>query len=302
MPTAPVSVTRSIMARMTDDRYSRLAAEHLPDDLAERWTALLRPCVRLRRAADGEHVVAALGGEPELPPGADWPEWPGQGPLSFVASVRCALLPRDGLTSDFPHDGTLLFFYFDGRGEDAGEGSFVSPYDPQSWAGARVLYIPGDTPAFRAETPPGPEPYTRVELAAVVEESAPDLWLPQVREALLGDGGLWPDMRETPAPLRPFIRAFRRMNGYLDHRIGGHAVPVQGPVEYDIACGALGGFHPWGTPVLDREAERWVLLAQFDSDSDAKTMWGDAGALYWLIRPEDLAAHRFDRARLTVQC
>ncbi|MDQ1045061.1 DUF1963 domain-containing protein [Streptomyces sp. V4I2] len=57
-----------------------------------------------------------------------------------------------------------------------------------------------------------------------------------------------------------------------------------------------------GRPPLDQEAERWVLLAQFDSDSDAKMEWGDVGTLYWLIRPEDLAAHRFGQVRLTVQC
>ncbi|MCZ4095318.1 hypothetical protein C8250_003120 [Streptomyces sp. So13.3] len=42
---------------MNDERFSRLAAEHLPDDLAERRTALLRPCIRLRRAARGEQAV-----------------------------------------------------------------------------------------------------------------------------------------------------------------------------------------------------------------------------------------------------
>ncbi|MEU6739137.1 YwqG family protein [Streptosporangium sandarakinum] len=287
---------------MTDGRYSRLAAEHLPADLAERWTALLRPCIRLRRVADGEQAVAALGGEPELPAGAVWPEWPGHGPLSFIASVRCALLPRAGLTAAFPQDGTLLFFYFDGQDDNADDGSFVSPHDPETWAGAQVLYVPGDTPVFRVETPRELEPYPHVELAAGVEESAPDLWLPQAREALLGDGRHWPDLRETPARLRPFLRAFRRLRTRIDHQIGGHAVPVQGPVEYEIANAALGSVHSWGTPVLDREAGRWVLLAQFDSDGDAKMMWGDTGALYWLIRPEHLATHRFDQARLTVQC
>lgn len=285
------------MVRMTDTRYSRLATEHLPADLAERWTALLRPCLRLRPAADGEQPVATLGGEPDLPAGAAWPEWPGHGPLSFIASIRCVALPRAGVSVEFPRDGSLLFFHF------AGEGGFVSPYDSGTWAGARVLYVAGGVPLVRAATPRELEPYARVDLAASTAESAPDLWLPQVREALLGDSGqLWPDMRETPVQLRPFIRAFRRLNASVDHRIGGHAVPIQGPVEYEIANGALGGVDPWGTPALDREAERWLLLAQFDSDAQARMMWGDAGALYWLIRPEDLAAQHFDRARLTVQC
>jgi uncharacterized protein YwqG len=73
-------------------------------------------------------------------------------------------------------------------------------------------------------------------------------------------------------------------------------------VEYEIADVELGPGRPWGDPSLDREAERWFLLAQFDSDDDAKMMWGDAGALCWLIRPEDLTAMRFDRARLVPQC
>jgi uncharacterized protein YwqG len=31
-------------------------------------------------------------------------------------------------------------------------------------------------------------------------------------------------------------------------------------------------------------------------------MWGDSGILYWLIRPDDLAARRFDGAAFTWQC
>ncbi|MFM9594821.1 DUF1963 domain-containing protein [Streptomyces scabiei] len=283
---------------MTDEQYARLAAEHLPDDLAERWTALLRLCARLRRADTGERVVAVLGGTPELPAGACWPEWPGRGPLSFVASVRCAALPRDGLAEEFPGDGTLLFFSFDGQVD---EEVLVSVDDPETRAGAEVLYIPQNTLVAPAETPYPLEAYPRVELAADAGRSAPDVWLPQARRALLGDTRPWPHSRDTPAELRAFTRAFARLRTRIDHRIGGHATPVQGPVEYEIADAAIGGGYAWGDEPLDREAERWVLLAQFAGDSEAGTTWGDEGALYWLIRPEDLAARRFDRARLTVQ-
>jgi uncharacterized protein YwqG len=287
-----------MMAAMTDEQYSRLAAEYLPDDLAERWTALLRPCARLRRAETGERVVAVLGGTPELPAGVGRPEWPGRGPLSLVASVRCAALPRDGLAEEFPSDGTLLFFYFDGQVD---EEFFVSVADPETWAGAQVLYIPRTTPVAPAETPSALEAYPRVELAADTERRAPDVWLPQARRALLGDTRPWPHARDTPAELKAFARAFGRLRTRIDHRIGGHATPVQGPVEYEIAHATSGGMYAWGDEPLDREAERRVLLAQFASDSEAGMSWGDEGVLYWLIRPDDLAAHRFDRARLTVQ-
>ncbi|MFJ8110316.1 YwqG family protein [Streptomyces sp. NPDC096132] len=282
---------------MPDERYARLAAEHLPGDLARRWTELLRPCVRLRRAADGERAAATLGGRPALPEGVGWPARPGHGPLAFVASVRCAQLPRKGVSERFPQDGTLLFFRYDGQGD---EDAVVGGRDAE--AGARVLYIPEDTPVLVTDAPPDVDVFPRVELTAEPEQSAPDLWLPRARQALLGEGRLWPHPRETPSELKPFLRAFGRLRTRVGHQIGGHAVPVQGPVEYEIANAELGGSGTWGDEPLDREAERWVLLAQFDSDSDAHMTWGDAGTLYWLIRPEDLATHRFDRARLTVQC
>ncbi|AZP23740.1 DUF1963 domain-containing protein [Streptomyces aquilus] len=283
---------------VTDERYSRLAAEHLPGDLVERWTALLRPCARLRPAEAGEQIVAVLGGSPELPVTAPWPEWPGYGPLSFVASVRCAALPRYGLAQEFPQDGSLLFFYFDGQVD---EDAFVSVDDPESWAGAQVVYVPENAPVLPTDTPPVLEAFPRVELTADTAQSAPDLWLPQARRALLGDARHWPHPRDTPAELKPFVRAFGRLRTRIDHQIGGHAVPVQGPVEYELANATLGGMQAWGDRPLDQEAERWVLLAQFGTDSDAKMTWGEEGALYWLIRSEDLAAHRFDEARLIVQ-
>jgi len=31
-------------------------------------------------------------------------------------------------------------------------------------------------------------------------------------------------------------------------------------------------------------------------------LWGDTGTLYWFITADDLAAWRFDRARMTWQC
>jgi hypothetical protein len=262
---------------MTDPGYARLAAEHLPADLAQRFTALLRPCLRLRRAADGEPTAVTLGGQPQLPDGVDWPEEPGHGRLSFVASVHCAALPPEAVAPGFPRDGTLLFFCAEFQ------------------AASRVIYVPEDTSFQRTDSP-------RVCLAAHVQASAPDLWLPQPRLALLGDGGVWPqNQRDVPAELRAFHRAFRRRRASIGHQLFGHAVPVQGPVEYEIADAVLGGGRAWGDDVLDREAERWRLLAQFDGDGEAKPTWGGDGAVYWLIRADDLPARRFDRARAVVQ-
>ncbi len=281
------------------ESYEALAAEHLPPDAAARWTALLRQCVRLRKASGTEPTAAQLGGEPLLPAGMPWPEWPDHGPLSFIASIDCAALPRNGVHPAFPEDGTLLLFFFDGQIDDGNAMVWVA--DPETWAGARVLYVPAGTETAAAATPAGLEPYPRVDLTAAARCSVPDPWHPRSLDALT-DGDVPLDPREIPPHVKTFMDAVYSGNNSIGHQVGGHARPVQGPVEYEIAHAILGPKTQWTDPRLDEEAQRWILLAQIDTDADANMMWGDCGTLYWLIRPEDLAARRFEEARLTWQC
>ncbi len=53
---------------------------------------------------------------------------------------------------------------------------------------------------------------------------------------------------------------------------------------------------------IDKEQ---ILLLQLDSDDHEDGpgwMWGDAGRIYFTIKPEDLAACRFDNAEMTLEC
>lgn len=276
------------------------ARTHLPADVADAWLSLLRPGIRLV-AADGDDdgpTVGHLGGEPELPDDLAWPVWAGHGPLSFVASVDCAALPGSAAGIGLPTDGRLLFFYFDGQYDDAE--ALVIFDDPESQAGARVLFVPTGRAGAARATPEGIEPYERVRLVAREAATAPSYDHPVLHETF----GAGFDRAAEPAhPLRDpdFGSAIRPAEGPL-HQLGGYASPVQGDVEYEAAQAALGGAVDWRDPALVAEAGRWLLLAQFDSDGDANMMWGDVGVLYWLIRPEDLAARRFDRAVFTWQC
>ncbi|GAA3030085.1 hypothetical protein GCM10020000_03420 [Streptomyces olivoverticillatus] len=195
-------------------------------------------------------------------------------------------------TSPCRADGTLSFFYFDGQLDDGQ--ALVRPDDPDTWAGARVLYVPAGIPVAERAAPEGIRPYGEVRLTAQVEMTAPYAWHPVVHrefEHLPDDHSLWDE---------DFQEALYERVDASSHRIGGHADPVQDDVETEVAHGALGV--PWSDPSIKEEALRWTLLAQFDSDDDADMMWGDCGALYWLIRPEDLAERRFDRAMFTWQC
>ncbi|QKW09938.1 DUF1963 domain-containing protein [Streptomyces sp. NA04227] len=282
------------MTQHNADALHTLAHESLPEEIAERWTGLFRTSLRLAKAEGDEgRVVGRLGGLPELPEGVKWPVWESEGPLSFVAAVDCAALPSGALDIPLPPDGTLSFFYFDGQ-LDEGLNP-VDPADPDTWAGAQVLYTPAGVPVTLREAPEVLQPYAEIPLTASPEATAPDLEHPLVQREF----GPLPDTH----PLRDeeFEEAMWDLAEGAEHRIGGHADPVQGPVEPEVAHGVLGN-PPWDDPRIEEEALNWVLLAQFDSDDDTDMMWGDGGALYWLIRREDLAERRFDRARFTWQC
>ncbi|ADI07524.1 hypothetical protein SBI_04404 [Streptomyces bingchenggensis BCW-1] len=134
-------------------------------------------------------------------------------------------------------------------------------------------------------------------------------------EPLLPEGVEWP-VWEGHGPLS-FIAALDCGRHFQDavwnlrrvrHQVGGAPDGVQGEVEYEVADFPddwdLDEFNP-DNPHFDdilAEAARWRLLLQIASDDEAGMLWGDAGALYWLIDPEDLAAGRFDQARFTWQC
>ncbi|MFD7234820.1 YwqG family protein [Streptomyces syringium] len=289
--TSPSAVPDSPTASL-----SAIAREHLPSDMAERWTALLRPAGRLTAARGTDAVVGRLGGLPELPGDVEWPVWERHGPLSFIASVDCAALPSGVLDIPLPTDGTLSFFYFDGQVDDGD--ALVLPDEPESRDGARVLYTPVGVAASERATPPELEPYPMVPLTAVVQETAPDACHPLIEETFADAGH-----GDHPLHGDEFLAALEEagLSG-RGHRIGGHADPVQGSVEAEVAQGALGPGTRWDDPRLAHESRAWTLLAQFDSDGDAGMMWGDCGALYWLIRPEDLAERRFEAAMFTWQC
>lgn len=280
-----------------------IARAHLSADDAEAWISLLRPAIWLaHHDGSGAPVAARLGGDPELPPETAWPVWPGRGPLAFIASLDCAAVTAAGeLDIPFPVDGTLLFFYFDGR--FAGDAAMVFYADATTQAGAAVLYIPAGTPTQARPAPEGIEPYPAIGLCARQVASEPGWEHPRMLDAFSeGEWGVQ-EIVSHPVTAKPFTEAVEAVTTPSEerHRVGGWAVPVQGPVEHEIVTAALGGGNQ-RRDALAAEERAWVLLAQFDSDHAARMMWGDVGTLYWMIRPEDLAARRFDKALFTWQC
>ena len=282
------------------DRLSALADEWLPAELASAWTGLARPGIRL--VPDGEGPpVGRLGGLPVMPEDMAWPEWPGQGPLDFLAAVDCAALPREFLSIPLPEAGTLLFFYFDSERRDADDDP-----QPEDVEGSRVLFVPTGVPVVERAAPEGPVPYPAVDVFAEVVATAPERDHILLDRTELANGESLAEASETvqlpsgsvgPGVFGALVA--RARDERPDHQLGGFAAPVQGAVEYMIAGEVLGDYRD---PRRAEEAARWVLLAQIDTDSKTGMSWADAGMLYWVIRTEDLEAGRFDRARCLLQC
>jgi uncharacterized protein YwqG len=279
----------------------RLARAHLPGDIAAQWVQLLRPAARLRPAAPAtDLIVGQLGGLPSLPSDVRWPEWPDHGPLSFVAAIDCDAIDDMGLDIALPPDGQLLFFYFDGQLDDGR--SLVIYSDPASVQGARVLFVPSEKHAAPRACPDGLKPYPRIDLIAALTATYPtfeDLFL---MDTFRTAGQTRREFVDHPVNNTSFVEALFELELGPRHQIGGYASPVQGAVEYEVAQAALGGKVPWESPALSTEARRWRLLLQIDTDDRANMTWGDAGMLYWMIRPSDLLERRFEAASFTWQC
>ena len=281
------------MSGVTRNDFAQAARVHLPAETADRWIALLRNGLRLRPTAAGEPVICRLGGSPRLPEATPWPEWPDRGPLTFIAEVECAALPRDELDSAFPADGTLLFFYFDGQLGHYTD--LVTGSDEASQQGARVLYVQHGADTSERSAPNGIEPYPCQQLTGDIVVTKPDYGHPDALWTILEPGAA-----TIFAP--EFTHAVRALDRSPAHQIAGHAHPVQGAVEDELAPRAVPATTEPSTLVGEASARDWRLLAQFVSDGRSHMMWGDCGTLYWLITADDLAARRFDRARMTWQC
>jgi uncharacterized protein YwqG len=282
---------------MTINEFAEAARTHLPAEIAERWIALLRLGLHLRPATPGEPVVCRLGGNPRLPEATPWPEWPGHGPLTFIAEVDCATLPHGELDLALPAAGKLLFFYFDGQLD---RGAVVLNTDIGSQRGARVLYVEPDADAVERSAPEGITPYPLQRFGGDIVVTRLDYEHPEALWAIMDPGAAAVFDREFTAAVRIPDRSPR-------HQLAGHSHAPQGAVDPGVAVRFVSSATPAPSPEEEEywayaPVHAWRLLAQFDTDAKSRMIWGDGGTLYWFITADDLAARRFDRARMTWQC
>jgi hypothetical protein len=295
-------------------RFHRVAVERgVPEDEVARFGEFLRFAIWANER-DGV-PVGRSGGLPRLPLGMEWPSSEA-GPLPFVASVDCAALPRvDGLA--LPADGSLLFFL---HHEDAHEAFDVTGEQEH----ARVVYVPVGAETVTAEEPEHAENVfcnlslgfvgREFEFFATVNAELPG-WLgdyddfedydgsrtdnqehlardlPHVRELCALVAELWPQQGDPGFSLGGYTSGIGELaTGFM------YTTP-----EISIAEASLEAREKAGELVippaeshllLEQETLRvmreWVPLAQFVPE--------DVYIGRFLIRRDDLAAGRFDRA------
>lgn len=227
---------------------------------------LARPGVGMRshisETGDIAPGASRLGGAPDLPPGMAWPEHNGR-PIEFLTQIDLAAAARTLVLPDLPVAGWLVVFC-----------DFQRYFEGESFW--RVLYFEGDASKLVRTEYPG-EPEERFSLCDI--EFEPRLCLPDIADLVHRFGPRGAAEREE---LREYLdNTLQPLEGGPYHRLGGYPALIQSDLD-DYAG--------------------WEFLMQIDSDDDADWMWGDMGKLYFWIAPEDLNAHRFEKAWCSEEC
>lgn len=252
-----------------------------------------------------------IGGNPYLPHDFKWPYYNGEGydgvkknrPLSFLAQIsldEIRPLDKDG---KLPDSGMLYFFYE--------IESMKWGFDPEDEGCARVYYFE-KTEGFTETNAPKElsAEYILPELALEFNNgnSLPSYEELSVHAPELFDSMDWDDYEAVQKNHNVSFECCERC------KLLGYADLIQGEALTDCEATArgiyMGNGESWSKLSADKKADvekhasDWVLLFQMSSicDTDPEIMWGDMGNLYFYIRKDDLAAKRFDKARLTLQC
>jgi uncharacterized protein YwqG len=263
---------------------------------ADLWSVLratAAPSLRLTRQALCEPADSStrLGGLPLLPPGAEWPRAATGDPLSLIGVWNTNEINTWYEEPMLPPDQVLSFFY------DAVE-QRAWGFDPRDAPFWRVTAA-STTHAIATSAPDGTAVFPSWSVTPQRVLTVPDMWDPAVAD-------LYDRDRDR---VRDAYRGLEAGQPAPRHRVFGWPEPVQDAMQLEcqlasngIHVGGPEGYRDPRVRELEEGASDWRLLWQIDTDEDAGWMWGDVGTIYYWIRRQDLAAGRFDRTWLVLQC
>ena len=280
-------------------------------NLEQTLKALARNAVRLEIGPGEGRAIGRFGGAPDVPEDFAWPRFVTDAyvddevkprSLTFLCQFDCAALAeldRDGL---LPHEGVLSFFY-----------ETVSQrwgFDPEDGVCARVYWFPDKAALGPAGFPADLEEYCRFPSLPI--RGRMERCFPGYDDAAAAVG-----RAEGELGLKTFNAAYSTVAGKPEtvgsvHRLLGWPDIIQSSMTAECELVSRGYNLGGGQKIPEdqlREAEEtslenWRLLFQLDSIQLGKFSldFGDYGRVYFYIRKEDLAARRFDRVWLVLQC
>ena len=261
---------------------------------AQDIAALTQPAVEL--ALDAPSSISAVGvsrvgGNPDLPPGIEWPRWKDRS-LAFIAQVNLADVTGFAGVEALPSTGILSFFY------DAEQSTWG--FDPDDRGSFRVLHLASDVePRSHPSDVPEEARYPARVIRLLTGHTLP---APDSRS--ISDLCLSETQEDAYFELYDFVMPEGGRSLLL-----GHPDQIQGDMQLECAlvngglyCGDASGYQDPRAADLRRTASEWRLLLQIGSDEDAGMMWGDAGCLYYWIRMADLEVEDFSKAWMILQC
>lgn len=241
--------------------------------------ALLRPAIALTatRADDREIPLGAskFGGAPDVPAGFVWPTW-NQRPLGFLAQINLEEVAPFDVESLLPKSGLLSFFHF------LSDADFQPDNSPEQIGSWRAFYfsITSLSAAFVPEGSQGDYPIATAKISCSMKLTVPaHLYgnsYPKSDDFHMDDLTQWQNWEKASYHLQPHGQ---------QHQLLGNPREVQDDARAEVA--GITGRGDW----LD-----WHLLFQIDADEEnLDFMWGNFGAIFFLIHKDELFAQDFSK-------
>ncbi|GCE14470.1 YwqG family protein [Tengunoibacter tsumagoiensis] len=252
-----------------------------------------RSSLRISTASTSSLKIGSsrLGGQPDLPPGTDWPQWQGR-PQSFIAQLQLSDLPH--IADTFLPSTGMLWFFYDSQQQAFGD----KPTDRGAW---QVLFAK-DTPATLR---PAPVPDTLAkqgQFKARALTFSPELTL-SAQPQLEVPGLSWTDTDQKRYDT--VFAQFQDEAGQAAprHRISGFPDTIQDDMRLQCQMMTHGVTDSASPQVaeLQRHANDWQLLLQVDTDEQIGMRWGSSGMLYYWLPVDALRKQQFDQTWLVVQ-
>lgn len=261
-----------------------LIREHAPARLQNALISLLRPAITLTptRTDDAQIEVGAskFGGAPDVPADFEWPKW-NELPLGFLAQIDLEEVAPFDVEGLLPKSGLLSFFYFLAD-EDW-------PYGvAEQKDGWRIRLF--TEPLILREVPIAAlneYPFACARFSFEVTTSIPaHPGTVSDTQTSINDWPNWVDFAELYFPQDAHD------GGKPQHQMLGYSLAINDDARYNAAQYSAHGSYT-----------DWHLLLQLDFDEqELDFMWGDAGALFFLIHTDDLITADFANAWCIGDC